>query len=90
MTKYGMIAKRTMDSERLGIKSIGTRRLSISGRGTRERAAVCERCGRIGDIELHHRDYRYPDLVKWLCRPCHVVIQKRDRDIGFDCSISDL
>jgi 5-methylcytosine-specific restriction endonuclease McrA len=40
------------------------------------RGAKCERCGRAGDLELHHKTYerlgneRFSDL-ELLCNPCH-------------------
>jgi len=85
MIKYG---QRAMNADRLGIKSIGQKRMSISGRGKHQPAAMCERCGSIGNIHAHHRDYTRPDDIMWVCPPCHNSQQSEDRKAGFDCSLS--
>jgi ribosomal protein L37AE/L43A len=73
---------------RLGVKSTYQKRTAISGRKQHQlRAAVCERCGRIGDIHLHHRDYTRPKLTMWLCIHCHMTQQAEDRANGMDCRL---
>lgn len=42
-------------------------------RGDLTRPNKCSRCGNVGDIEGHHRDYDKPLDVEWLCIPCHGV-----------------
>jgi hypothetical protein len=33
---------------------------------------VCSKCGRVDvQIDGHHLDYTRPNVVIWLCRPCH-------------------
>lgn len=36
----------------------------------------CERCGS-EKAEKHHKDYRKPLDVTWLCRPCHMAVHGR-------------
>ena len=74
---------------RLGVKTRYQKRVAISGRkGKHAPCAVCEKCGRIGSIHLHHRDYTKPDLVMNLCAYCHPTQQAADRNAGLDCSLS--
>jgi 5-methylcytosine-specific restriction endonuclease McrA len=50
----------------------------IKAQGKAERGAQCERCGRKGTLDLHHRQARRYggqdtiDNAELLCRPCHV------------------
>jgi hypothetical protein len=83
--RYG---QRALNMDRLGVKTLGARRLSVSGRHRRERPAICEVCGRVGDIQCHHRNYNVPDDIFWVCRFCHATLQKQHRDAGFDCTVS--
>lgn len=32
---------------------------------------ACNRCGKIGLVEMHHADYTHPLAVEWLCAKCH-------------------
>ena len=58
---------------RLGCKTAGQRKISISGgRAVHKREAVCAMCKRIGDTHCHHEDYQQPDKVLWLCHGCHM------------------
>ena len=76
--------------DRLGVKTKTQRRRAISGRhGNQIRAAICELCGRIGDMQLHHRDYRRPNVTMWLCVHCHPTQQAADRAAGYDCYTTD-
>lgn len=37
----------------------------------------CETCGTTVKVEMHHIDYRYPLIVAWMCRPCHLAEHRR-------------
>lgn len=39
--------------------------------GTLTRPICCGKCGRVGIVEAHHKDYNKPLEVEWLCPPCH-------------------
>jgi ribosomal protein S27AE len=39
--------------------------------GRIERPAECPRCGVVGKIQGHHKDYSKPLEVEWLCGLCH-------------------
>ncbi len=38
------------------------------------RPSKCERCGKSCVPHAHHKDYRRPLVVTWLCRACHFEI----------------
>ena len=40
-------------------------------RGEIKKPKRCQKCGRPGRINGHHRNYRKPFLVIWLCQQCH-------------------
>ena len=43
--------------------------------GVLKKPRFCESCHRrtlVASLQAHHRDYRYPLRVIWLCQPCHV------------------
>ena len=44
--------------------------------GKLKRPEVCEKCGRLGDIQGHHADYSKPLQVEWLCSYCHARLHK--------------
>jgi len=47
-------------------------------RGTIDNPARCEHCQRRKvkrNLQGHHRDYRYPLRVIWLCQGCHIRAQ---------------
>lgn len=37
----------------------------------------CTRCKKGRKLEGHHSDYTKPLKVKWVCRPCHSILDKR-------------
>lgn len=39
--------------------------------GRIERARVCRICGEEKPLEKHHPDYRFDELIVWLCVECH-------------------
>ena len=42
--------------------------------GTLQKPSSCEDCGVEGlRIEAHHDDYSQPLVVRWVCKPCHLV-----------------
>lgn len=43
-----------------------------------KRPNVCSECGAPGPVDAAHADYAKPLLVRWLCRSCHVLWDKRD------------
>jgi hypothetical protein len=55
----------------------------------RARPAACERCAREPGcdryrrplVQMHHPDYERPELVEWLCPPCHSKADHRSPDI---------
>lgn len=49
-------------------------------RGTITRPDACERCGRNGRVEAHHRDYSRRFDVQWLCGSCHRLTHSEERD----------
>lgn len=58
-------------------------------KGLLARPSICERCGLEKKIQVHHPDYTTPMIVRWLCKPCHVIEDKTRRMIypkGFDTS----
>jgi hypothetical protein len=82
-------AARAQGMRRLGVKTLYQHRCAISGRKKNQpRSAICERCGRIGDMHMHHRDYTRPALTMWLCCHCHAAQQAEDRGAGLDCSMT--
>jgi len=44
--------------------------------GILKRPTVCSLCGEARAIFGHHRDYRKPLEVTWVCQPCHKQIHK--------------
>jgi hypothetical protein len=48
-------------------------------RGDVVRPHTCSQCGDPGLIHGHHEDYRYPLMVRWLCRPCHRALHDQRR-----------
>jgi hypothetical protein len=34
----------------------------------------CEQCDKEKPLEAHHKDYKYPLDVQWVCRKCHQKI----------------
>ena len=41
-------------------------------RGKIERGP-CADCGTTAGVQMHHKDYRKPTEVTWLCRKCHLA-----------------
>jgi hypothetical protein len=41
------------------------------------RPLKCEQCFNKAKIEAAHFDYDHPEMVRWLCRPCHRVWDKK-------------
>lgn len=39
--------------------------------GRLEKPETCETCGESRPLEASHSDYSLPELVRWLCVPCH-------------------
>jgi|ERR1041384_5705766 hypothetical protein len=33
----------------------------------------CQRCGGDKNLQCHHRNYKNPKNILWLCQKCHVV-----------------
>jgi 5-methylcytosine-specific restriction endonuclease McrA len=53
----------------------------------RERGPNCERCGKFGDVDLHHLTYvrlrhELDEDLKLYCRPCHNLMHPK-KDINF-------
>jgi hypothetical protein len=42
------------------------------------RAKSCEKCGAVGELEMHHPDYLRPTRVQWLCLKCHGETRHKD------------
>lgn len=36
----------------------------------------CQKCGKLEDIQMHHKDYKKPLDVLWLCAKCHRLEHK--------------
>lgn len=66
------------EADRVGVISPGGLRMRASGRHTLEAQAVCQLCGRIGDMEAHHDDHNKRLDVLWLCPLCH---RRRDAEL---------
>jgi len=43
-------------------------------RGLMDKPIACESCGKEGPVDGHHDDYNRPDVVRWLCRSCHMSL----------------
>ncbi len=46
-------------------------------RGEVKRPSRCSRCRLEKKVEGHHADYSKPLKVKWVCRPCHADIERK-------------
>ena len=69
-----MTEHRYITADRIGVKSFEDRIAAISGKPSGvQREAVCETCGRIGNMHYHHKDYSKPEKRKWLCHKCHMA-----------------
>jgi hypothetical protein len=45
--------------------------------GKLTRPAECERCGKAGKVQGHHDDHSRPLEVRWLCLPCHRLVDRQ-------------
>jgi hypothetical protein len=41
----------------------------------------CEFC-LAPNSEMHHVDYKYPLMVRWLCHTCHMSLHTRKSDVS--------
>lgn len=48
--------------------------------GKVQKRETCAWCGSGGRIEGHHEDYAKPLEATWLCKPCHVIADRRRMD----------
>lgn len=47
--------------------------------GRLTKPSECSRCGVLGRVEGHHKDYSKPLEVEWLCDLCHKDVHKQER-----------
>ena len=45
-------------------------------KGHLKRPSRCSRCRKRRKVQGHHRDYRKPLEVVWLCDPCHKIVER--------------
>ena len=60
----------------LKVKARNLANLAIQ-KGTLKRPDCCSRCGFMGVIQAHHKDYTRPLDVEWLCIDCHSIRHRR-------------
>jgi hypothetical protein len=46
----------------------------------RDPPAECERCKEPKRLEKHHPDYDQPELIEWVCKPCHTIADRERRE----------
>lgn len=47
--------------------------------GTLIKPETCSKCGALERIQSHHKNYKSPLKVTWLCQPCHKVLHRADK-----------
>jgi len=45
-------------------------------KGTLTRPDTCSKCGAKEKIQAHHKNYKFPMKVTWLCQPCHKKLHR--------------
>ena len=77
--KFGISISRVysiLNPEKLRANLVVRDRIA-DGRMTRPKK--CSRCPATGKIYAHHDDYDKPEVVVWLCRPCHADADRQRR-----------
>ena len=51
-----------------------------------DKPSICEMndCMCYGEIQAHHKDYRLPYVVTWLCKLHHIMVHKRMNMVSAD------
>jgi hypothetical protein len=59
-------------------KNLSRQKLQYAVRvGSLLRPKRCDQCKKIGKIGAHHRDYKQPLDVMWLCPRCHSLMHRQ-------------